>query len=80
MCAAVSCIKCEYCAMVFEKMEEYVTHLESYKHFICSYCEKDFFTANELYFHFLNKHAGKDFGMKYICGKCGKYYTQSKFK
>ena len=38
------------------KSLKYATDLETYRNFICKYCEKDFFHRHDLYFHFINQH------------------------
>ena len=47
-------IMCKYCGM---KVEDYTKHLESYKHYICKFCDKDYFLADELYHHFIKEHS-----------------------
>ena len=69
-----SCIKCEYCDNVLENKEEYVKHLETYKHFICKYCEKDFFKADDLYFHFINQHTEEGLKKPHQCENCERRY------
>ena len=60
-------ITCQYCGM---KVGDYTKHLEEYKHYICKFCNKDYFLADELYHHFIKEHSE---GQKkpYSCEKCG---------
>ena len=65
-------ITCQYCGM---KVENYTKHLEEYKHYICKFCNKDYFLADELYHHFIKEHSE---GQKksYSCKKCARTFSR----
>ena len=69
----INLITCEYCGM---KVEDYTKHLESYKHYICKFCDKDYFLADELYHHFIKEHSEDRMKKPYSCKKCGCTFGQ----
>ena len=64
-------IICKYCQTILINEEGYINHLEHFKHFICKYCEKDFFLAEELYSHFIKEHSKNSVNKQFTCEKCG---------
>ena len=63
--------KCKYCQTIIKNEEDYINHLKHYKHWICKYCQKDFFLAEELYSHFIKRHSKNSVNKQFTCEKCG---------
>ena len=53
------------------KVKDNTKHLESYKHYICKFCNADYFLTDELYHHFIKEHSEDRQKKPYCCEKCG---------
>ena len=65
---------CQSCGDKSGNLQEYINHLEGYKHFCCKFCNNKYFTADELYYHFIDEHAIKKEKL-FKCEKCKKKYV-----